>query len=175
MLSHLDMAAKDVIGVESLSARIAENSNLVCYLSQQSIEKQIKHALATRVPTYADTGRTPPFTHKLPELLCELEGSGLIALDDGIIAAAGRLTSFEAASRYPYDEEVTAFDARVAMNDHNHIANLLCDSGLECILIDIEECPLLKELDLETEAISEAYAYPATRPEGSVSKANAEE
>ena len=38
MLSYLDMAAKDVIGVESLSARIAENSNLVCYLSQQSIE-----------------------------------------------------------------------------------------------------------------------------------------
>ena len=166
MLSYLDMAVKDVIGVESLSARIAENSNLVCYLSQQSIEKQIKHALATRVAAYADTGRTPPFTHRLPELLCELEDSGLVSLDNDVITAAERLTSFEAVARYPYDEEITAFDARVAIGDHNYLANALRENGLECILIDIEECPLLKELDRETEVLSEALANPAEEPGG---------
>ena len=139
MTTYLDKAYEDVVAIESLSEHFAQNASIICYHAQQSIEKQLKHAMKTVIPEYADDGKWPPRTHDIGLLMSRLIASGAFEADEDSMRAASMLTSFEARARYPMGDTFAGEDAVEAVALHNRIADLLEEAGLPSIGIDMSE------------------------------------
>lgn len=128
---YLERAKEDARGIRVMVSSGEELTNLICYLCQQCVEKQIKHVISLygdRVPRTHQIGQ-------LIELMMEVAPVDC-APSDAVLDAADLLSSMEAYARY---EGLGSTDHHLyaeAMMGVNDIADWLEANGYESVHVD---------------------------------------